>query len=464
MLFIEFRFILLFAIAFSVHWTLQSHSLRKLWLLAVSYLVYGAWDWRYLLLILTSTIIDWYAGRGAAPGQPHRKPWLWVSLIGNLSLLGFFKYYNFFVESGSEFLRLIGLSVDDHTLAIILPVGISFYTFQTLSYTIDIYRGRLKPTDRFSDLAVFVAFFPQLVAGPIVRAKHFMPQLVDKRIFKEHVNVRFSLAIFFFGFVKKACISDQIAPIIDTIFSNPLSHDTLTIWLGSFLFSIQVYCDFSGYSDMAIGLAGLLGYKLPLNFNFPYFSPNFTKFWQRWHITLGAWFTDYLYIPLGGSRGSEAATMRNLMIIFFVSGLWHGAAWTFVIWGISLGVINVIERAGLGPPLERSPAIVSFAWVTFMWLNTTAVFRSNDLPSYLLYFGRMWGYLPIEAPQHLISHWWWAAVIGWYLLHFGMYKLEVLERVSRLPGWLFAILLGAGWALAIPWVGAEYTPFIYFQF
>ncbi len=464
MLFVELRFVILFAIAFCVHWSLGSNRRRKLWLLGISYVVYGAFDLRYLALILTSTVIDWFAGRGAALGQPHRKGWLMTSLIGNLGLLGVFKYYNFFIESASDFFRLVGLSVSDYTLDMILPVGISFYTFQTLSYSIDIYRGRLEPTDKFTDLALFVAFFPQLVAGPIVRARQFMPQLVDKRVFSQHVDARYSLAIFFFGFVKKACIADNLAPIIDRIFSSPGSYDTLSVWLGNFLFSVQVYCDFSGYSDMAIGLAGLLGYKLPRNFRFPYFAATFTDFWQRWHITLGAWFMDYLYIPLGGNRGSLEKTLRNLMIVFLISGLWHGAAWTFLIFGLAHGILCAVERAGFKGPLERAPVFVSFAWVTLMWVQSMAIFRADDLRACGQIFGRMYGFLPNEGPLESISLWWWLAVLAWFLVHWVMYRGEVLERAAKLPAGLFALLYGAAWALALPWVAGEYTPFIYFQF
>ncbi|MFT4540534.1 MAG: alginate O-acetyltransferase complex protein AlgI [Planctomycetota bacterium] len=465
MLFVELRFFFLFAIAFLVHWGLPNHRARKLWLLAVSYVVYGAWDWRYLLLIMASTVLDWFAGQGASEGKPHRKLWLYASLLGNLGMLGFFKYYNFFVESAQEFLKLIGLSVSDYTLDIMLPVGISFYTFQTLSYTIDIYRGRMQPTERFTDLALFVAFFPQLVAGPIVRAVHFMPQLVDKRVWRDHVDARYGLSIFFYGFVKKACISDRIAPVIDDVFSDATSFDTISVWLGTFLFNVQVYCDFSGYSDMAIGLAALLGYRLPRNFKFPYFAKTFTNFWQRWHITLGAWFTDYIYIPMGGSRGNLGRTLFNLMTIFFISGLWHGAAWTFVIFGICHGTFVAAERAFLKDPLERAPHVVGFVYVTMMWVHTMAIFRADDMVRCGEIFGRMYGFGEDAAgATQVLSPWWWALVAGFFLIHLAMYKFKVLERVPRMPVWAFAVVLGLAWALTVPWIAGNYTPFIYFQF
>lgn len=465
MLFVELRFFFVFALAFCVYWALRRDRSRKLWLLAISYFVYGSWDWRYLLLILASTVIDWFAGQGAAPGKAHRKAWLMVSLVGNLGMLGFFKYYNFFVESGSELLRWLGFSVDDHTLAIILPVGISFYTFQTLSYTIDIYRGKLQPSKHFSDLALFVAFFPQLVAGPIVRAVQFMPQLTEKRSFLQHVDVQGSLAIFFFGFVKKSVVSDQFAPVLDQVFSDAGAHDTLSVWIATLLFDVQVYCDFSGYSDMAIGLAGLLGYKLPRNFLFPYFARSFTNFWQRWHMTLGAWFMDYIYFPMGGSRGSLNRTRFNLFTIFLISGLWHGAAWTFVIFGICHGIFAVVERGRFKKWLEHAPARVGFVYVNVMWLHTMTIFRADDMYACGHLFGRMYGFGANDGGASLsISPWWALAALGFFVVHAGMYKGEILERSSKVKPALFAVLYGLGWALVLPWIAGEYTPFIYFQF
>ncbi|MCB9914263.1 MAG: MBOAT family protein [Planctomycetes bacterium] len=465
MLFVELRFFFVFAVAFAVYWSLRSDRWRKLWLLAVSYFVYGSWDWRYLLLILASTVLDWFAGNGAAPGKPHRKAWLWASLVGNLGMLGFFKYYNFFVESGSDLLRWLGFGVDDYTLAILLPVGISFYTFQTLSYTIDIYRGKLEPSERFTDLALFVAFFPQLVAGPIVRAVQFMPQLTEKRTWAQHVPVRSSLAIFLYGFVKKSVVSDQFAPIIDQVFSDAGAHDSVSVWIATLLFQVQVYCDFSGYSDMAIGLAGLLGYSLPRNFLFPYFARSFTNFWQRWHMTLGAWFMDYIYFPMGGSRGSLTRTRVNLFTIFLISGLWHGAAWTFVIFGICHGLFAVVERGGFKEWLSRAPLRLGFVYTNVLWLHTMTIFRADDMHACAHLFGRMYGFGADAAGATLsISRWWALAALGFFVVHAFMYKLEVLERSAKVPVYVFAALYGLAWALVIPWIASDYTPFIYFQF
>ncbi len=466
MLFVELRFFLTFGLAFVVYWTLRGDRMRKLWLLAVSYGVYAAWDWRYLSLILASTVIDWFAGQGALEGKPHRKLWLMLSLCGNLGMLGFFKYFNFFIESGSEFLRLLGLSVDDHTLAIVLPVGISFYTFQTLSYTIDIYRGRLEPTRHFSDLALFVAFFPQLVAGPIVRAVQFMPQLAEKRSWAQHVDVRGSLAIFFFGFVKKTVVSDHFSPLVDQVFSAPGEHTTASVWLGAVLFDLQIYCDFSGYSDMAIGLAGLLGYKLPRNFLFPYFSKSLTSFWQRWHMTLGAWFTDYVYFPLGGNRISSGRTRLNILLVFLVSGLWHGAAWTFIVWGAINGLVALLERGRIKDWLANAAAPISFLYLNVLMVHTWTIFRAGDFGTCAEMFRRFYGFggVASDVEAESIAAGWWLAALGFFIVHGLMYRFDVLERVTRLAPWKFAVLLGLGWALVLPWIAAGYTPFIYFQF
>ena len=461
MLFVELRFFLVFGLAFAIYWSLRSDRHRKLWLLAVSYFVYGSWDWRYLLLVLASTVVDWFAGQGAQEGRAHRKLWVTLSLVANLGMLGFFKYYNFFVESGSELLRWLGLEVSDYTLQLILPIGISFYTFQTLSYTIDIYRGRLAPSRHFTDLALFVAFFPQLVAGPIVRAVQFMPQLESPRRFAEHVDVRGSLAIFLFGFVKKTVVSDHVSPLVDLVYADAGSYDTASMWLASFLFDVQIYCDFSGYSDMAIGVAGLLGYKLPRNFFFPYFARSLTSLWQRWHMTLGAWFTDYIYYPLGGSKKSDLRTRFNLFMVFLVSGLWHGAGWTYILWGTINGFFTQLERGKLRDWLTVVAAPVGMLYTHTIWLNTLIVFRAPGLGSLGDIFGGL--YAGTGGEKTLDPSWWWV-VLAFFLVHGAMYRWEVLERSSKVGTLLFAVLYGLAWALVLPWIAGGYTPFIYFQF
>ncbi|MEN8445884.1 MAG: MBOAT family O-acyltransferase, partial [Cyanobacteria bacterium J06555_13] len=346
MIFTELRFLLFFAVVFGIYWSLQRNGWRKAWILLCSYAFYGAWDWRFLSLIIGSTLVDYIVGlqlgkEETAPGI--RRRWLMLSLVVNLGALAFFKYANFFATSAVGFFGWLGVPVNSVTLNVVLPVGISFYTFQTLSYSLDIYARRLAPRKSLLDLATFVAFFPQLVAGPIVRASDFLPQLERSRTFSQ-INVRACLTLFLTGFFKKACVSDNLAPIVDRFFADPASFDALSAWIGVFSYTTQIYCDFSGYSDMAIACAGLLGYELCINFNFPYFASSVTDFWRRWHISLSTWLKDYLYIPLGGNRGGQLFTYRNLLITMVLGGLWHGAAWTFVVWGALHGGALVVHR------------------------------------------------------------------------------------------------------------------------
>ena len=343
MLFVELRFLLFFLVVFAITWGLKSNRGRKLWLLICSYAFYAAWDWRFLSLILVSTLVDYTVGiKLAAPGS-NKKGWLRLSLLVNLGLLGYFKYTNFFLQSAADLIQLVGFEPNIPVLEIILPVGISFYTFQTLSYSVDVYYGRLEPTRDLLDLSLFVAFFPQLVAGPIVRAVDFMYQLQTPRQLKQ-VDIRGALLLFWCGFVKKACISDNVSIYVDQFNADPSAYNLLGAWTGVLYYSIQIYCDFSGYSDMAIASAALLGYRLRLNFYFPYFSPNITDFWRRWHVSMSSWLRDYLYIPLGGNRGGKFFVYRNLTITLVLCGLWHGAAWHFVIFGAIHALALALRR------------------------------------------------------------------------------------------------------------------------
>jgi len=321
---------------FILYWFVfkKSLKLQNLFLLVVSYIFYGWWDYRFLSLILFSTIVDYFVALAIkkAPDRRQSKRLLAISLTANLGLLGFFKYYNFFIESWVESWQQIGITIEASTLQIILPVGISFYTFQTLSYTIDVYRGHLKPTKSFIDFAAFVTFFPQLVAGPIERATNLLPQFQKSRVF-DFQQAKSGLHLIAWGLFKKVVIADTCAIYVNEIFSNYETVNTLTLILGAVYFAFQIYGDFSGYSDIAIGVSRLFGFNLMRNFNYPYFSRNIGEFWRRWHISLSTWFRDYLYIPLGGSKGSISKKIRNVFIIFLVSGFWHGANWTFIIWG-----------------------------------------------------------------------------------------------------------------------------------
>lgn len=468
MIFTQFRFFAFFLIVFFIYWGLQKNSYRKIWLLICSYVFYGAWDWRFLSLIFVSTIIDYTVGiMLSKPINSHqRKAWLLVSLVANLGFLGFFKYYNFFIDSASDFLYFLGISASFKTLEVILPVGISFYTFQTLSYSIDIYFGKLKTTKSFLDLALYVSFFPQLVAGPIVRASTFLPQLLNKKYFSQ-VNVRNCLILFMVGFIKKACVSDNLAPIIDQYFSQPEIYTSMSAWFAVISYAIQIYCDFSGYSDMAIACAGLLGYELCLNFNFPYFANNITDFWRRWHISLSDWLKDYLYIPLGGNRGGKLFTYRNLMITMLLGGLWHGAAWTFIVWGGLQGALLIIHRqwTSLTKSLKLPKTnhligvFLTFYCICIGWI----FFRSQNfhdalivLKSFILFNN--------NGSENLVSKTAFIIFIPLIIAHWTAYKQWLGNFWSKIPRLAFAIVYGLIFTIILPFIPTIYSPFIYFQF
>jgi len=338
MLFNSLEFIIFLPTLFLLYWFVFQKNLRvqNLLLLISSYVFYGWWDYRFLSLIFLSTVVDYFIGLKIHDSNDKKikKSYLWVSILFNLGLLGFFKYFNFFIDSWIDLLGAIGYEQKSTwTLNVILPVGISFYTFQTMSYSLDIYYGKLKPTKDFISFASFVSFFPQLVAGPIERASNLLPQILNGRVFKYEQGVQ-GLRLILYGMFKKVVIADSLAPHVDTIFENYATLNGGVLLLGLIYFSFQIYCDFSGYSDIAIGTSKLFGFELMSNFKFPYFSRDIGEFWRRWHISLSTWFRDYLYIPLGGSKGGKWLSIRNIFIIFIVSGFWHGANWTFIIWGL----------------------------------------------------------------------------------------------------------------------------------
>ena len=337
MLFNSIEFLLFLPTVFVLYWLVFKNQLRaqNVLLLVASYVFYGWWDWRFLSLIIASTFLDYFIALqiGRTDISKKRKLLLGISLLGNLGMLGFFKYYNFFITSWIEAWSSLGITMEASTLNIILPVGISFYTFQTLSYTIDVYRKEMQPTKNFIDFATFVTFFPQLVAGPIERASHLLPQFYKNRTFDSNLAIS-GVQLILWGLFKKVVIADSCAVYVNQIFQNHEQLDSITLLMGSFYFAFQIYCDFSGYSDMAIGISRLFGFDLMQNFNYPYFSRDIAEFWRRWHISLSTWFRDYLYIPLGGSKGGMWVKVRNTFIIFLVSGFWHGANWTFIVWGL----------------------------------------------------------------------------------------------------------------------------------
>ncbi len=335
MLFNSIPFLLFLPVVFILYWfVFKKLGGQNVLLLVASYFFYGWWDFRFLLLISGSTLLDYFIALAIHKNESEewRKALLYFSIGCNLLLLGYFKYLNFFIDSFIDMGSSLGFTNNYSSLAIILPVGISFYTFQTLSYTIDIYRKEIKPTRNFVIFATYVSFFPQLVAGPIERAKNLLPQFSQKRTFS-FIKAKSGIQLIIWGLFQKIVIADNCATFVNAIFDSYERLNSLSLILGAFYFAFQIYGDFAGYSNIAIGTARLLGFDLMRNFNYPYFSKNIGEFWRRWHISLSTWFRDYLYIPLGGSRGSRSQQIRNVFIIFLISGFWHGANWTFIAWG-----------------------------------------------------------------------------------------------------------------------------------
>jgi D-alanyl-lipoteichoic acid acyltransferase DltB (MBOAT superfamily) len=334
MLFNSIDFAIFLPISFALYWLIGSSKpkAQNWFLVFASYLFYGWWDWRFLTLISFSTIIDYSLGQLMASKPNKKRLWLGLSIAMNIGLLGYFKYFNFFLDSLSTAFQLFGQPVAWRGMDIILPIGISFYTFQTLSYTIDVYRDRIRPSNSLIEFAAYVSFFPQLVAGPIERAKQLLPQFRQTRRFN-YSQAAAGMRQILWGLFKKMVIADNCAMLVDEVFQQPESHSPITLLLALVLFGFQIYGDFSGYSDIAIGVAKLFGIQLMQNFRFPFFSRDIAEFWRRWHISLSTWFRDYLYQPLGGSKCSTLHTLRNVSIVFLVSGLWHGAQSTYIVWG-----------------------------------------------------------------------------------------------------------------------------------
>ncbi|MEE9442338.1 MAG: MBOAT family O-acyltransferase [candidate division Zixibacteria bacterium] len=466
-------YLIFFAVVFIVYWHLR-HRFQNIFLLGASYLFYAAWDWRFLSLIIISTLTDYISGHMIyrSDSALRRKIVLIISLVINLSLLGYFKYFNFFADSFITLANSVGWNVSWTAANIILPVGISFYTFQSISYTVDIYRKKLKPTASLIDFAAFVAFFPQLVAGPIVRAREFVFQLEAKRVFNTQ-EFEAGLRRFLFGFFKKAFIADTLAMhLVEPAFANPTEYSGATLWLALIGWTFQIYADFSGYSSMAIGSAKMLGFKIPENFDFPYLSRNISQYWQRWHKTMSRFFRDYVYIGLGGNRRGLRRSLINITITTFVSGLWHGAGWTFVTWGLLHGFyIAVFQtwrkwRKDTGR-WKDNPGItgIILAWIlTQLAICLSRIlFRSPD-------FSTAWNYTKgivlgsgsgtIEVPflvwvafgAIVIDH-----IFGWFLEH----RPHIKDRV---PGYVKVVVYVAMILFLSNSLPDFVNPYIYFQF
>ena len=483
MLFPTLEFGIFFLIVFTVSWSLRwTPGFRKLALLAASYVFYGWWDWRFTGLLFASTLIAYLAGLGLerAERAALRKWIVGVAVAGSLVILGFFKYYGFFLTSLAALLDSFGLARDLPFMEIILPVGISFFTFQSISYVVDVYRGDVRAERSLADVMLYISFFPQLVAGPIVRAADFLPQLHETpRLSREHLGV--GTVLILSGLIKKMVIANYLATgIADPVFFDPTVVGAGDLLLGVYAYAVQIYCDFSGYSDIAIGVAALLGYRFLENFNQPYRAASLQDFWRRWHISLSTWLRDYLYIPLGGNRGGEKATYRNLFLTMFLGGLWHGAAWTFVFWGTAHGLMLGLERF-IKSKIERfAPAqagprgvagmlgdgaqhIVGVVW-TFHFVCFTWIFFRADT------FGTAWNYLagfgnwgePLQYATPFLTGLIALAMIFQFTP--GNLGRWLAQGIKHLPSPLLALLLGGGiwliWAIA----PAGVAPFIYFQF
>ncbi len=471
MQFQSFIFIQFFLLFYASYLLLMSNfKAQNILLVIASYIFYGYWDWRFLFLLVFSTVVDFVVAKfiDRTASERQKKIWLGVSLVSNLSILGFFKYFNFFTASFTELLTTIGIPVNDFTVKVILPVGISFYTFQTLSYTIDVYRGHLKPAKSIIDFAVYVAFFPQLVAGPIERATSFLPQISNPRkIDLSQINAGIFLIIW--GYFKKLVIADNLAQIADSIFNNYSDYQGLDIIIGILAFTVQIYCDFSAYSDIARGLAKLMGFELMINFRLPFFALNPSDFWSRWHISLSSWLRDYLYIPLGGNRQGTFNTYRNLFLTMLLGGLWHGAAWNFIWWGMYQGFILIVYRLIAGKVIKRSPkdtsiiSVISQMLIMFILTNVGwVIFRSNS-GEQIIYLLTQWSF---ALSENTIS-------LGKELLFFTTPLLIVqlwqhlscdLLIITKLPNW-FTNLIYSFFLINICLYGVrQSTEFIYFQF
>ena len=476
MLFNSIEFLLFLPVVFVLYWFVFDKKLKyqNLLILISSYVFYGWWDYRFLSLILLSTIVDYFIGLRISnqASLKNKRILLWCSVLFNLGVLGFFKYYNFFIDSWIDLFSSVGYDIKSvWTLNIILPVGISFYTFQTMSYTIDIYKGKLKPTKDFISFASFVSFFPQLVAGPIERASNLLPQILKKRVFKYEQGVQ-GLRLILWGMFKKVVIADSLAPVVNDIFGNYQELGGGTLWLGAIYFAFQIYCDFSGYSDIAIGTSKLFGFELMSNFKFPYFSRNIGEFWRRWHISLSTWFRDYLYIPLGGSQKGKWKSIRNVFIIFAVSGFWHGANWTFIFWGLFHAILflpsfifntnrkyttSIIAQNTLLPsPKELIQVITTFILVTIGWV----LFRSETIIDAFNYLNKMIVEINIPKSNRAVIPY----VIILIILDFIIRKNErhlILSNKKAINNSLYILFAISIFLLFFKEIQ---TGFIYFQF
>ncbi|PID27771.1 MAG: membrane-bound O-acyltransferase family protein [Candidatus Cloacimonadota bacterium] len=483
MFFNSIDFAVFLPVFFIFYWFITDKNLKlqNFLIVVASYIFYGWWDWRFLSLIMFSTLVDFFIGIKLkfAQEEKKRKILLLFSLTVNLGFLAVFKYYNFFIDNFVAVFSFFGASIKPNTLNIVLPAGISFYTFQTLSYTIDVYKRKLEPTEDFIAFSAFVSFFPQLVAGPIERATHLLPQFYKKRHF-DYVKASDGMRQILWGLFKKVVIADNCAVFADKIFNNSSEMSGSSLLLGAIFFTFQIYCDFSGYSDIATGTAKLFGFDLMQNFAFPYFSRDIAEFWRRWHISLSTWFRDYLYIPLGGSRGGVGKQIRNTFIIFTVSGFWHGANWTFIFWGALNAFyflpllltknnrrnLDIVAAGKFFPcPKEILQMIITFSMTVFAWI----FFRSNDMTHAFRYIVGIFSSSLFQVPQfpERIGAFFTLLLISVFMLTEWVgreekYALAFIRKIrNKLLRFTVYALIVFSMGMFMP--TAE-SPFIYFQF
>lgn len=476
MLFNSLEFLIFLPTVFLLYWFVFQRNLRvqNLLLLISSYVFYGWWDYRFLSLIFLSTIVDYFVGLKIhdCDDKKKKKSYLWISILFNLGLLGFFKYFNFFIDSWIDLLGAIGYEQKSSwTLNVILPVGISFYTFQTMSYSLDIYHGKLKPTKDFISFASFVSFFPQLVAGPIERASNLLPQILRKRNFSDESMIIAS-SLIIKGFFKKIVIADTLAEWVDLAYSSYADQSSFVLISAAIFFSFQIYCDFSGYSLIARGVAQLFGFNLMENFNRPYLAKNIKEFWSRWHISLSSWFRDYLYIPLGGSRGSKWLYIRNIFITFIVSGFWHGANWTFILWGFlhaffySLffftNKFSIFKISMFFKIVDNMKRIFLFIFVTIGWIffrsetiNDGIIYLTLIIENFMLPSTRLENFIGLGIFQYFINV---ILIISIFIIYVFpknlAFKKKTYNLYFNIIMTLFIIILGK----------IKNGTFIYFQF
>lgn len=472
MSFNSLQFILLLVIVILTYWRLRLKGQNRLLLLA-SYLFYGWWDWRFLLLLVITTVVDFAIGIRIeeAPAERGKKTWLISQLVFNLGILAFFKYANFFIDSAQHVASALGLGWSAPALSIILPVGISFFVFHEISYAVDIYRGRLTAERNLGTYALFIAYFPLLAAGPIERAWHLLPQLRTERRRPNREQVYSGIVLIVTGIFKKVVIADTVAVVANSVFGRPEGRGFIPLAVGAVAFAIQIYGDFSGYTDVARGTSRLLGIEVFRNFEQPYLSTSITQFWRTWHISLSSWLHDYLYIPLGGNQRGRFATYRNLFLVMLIGGLWHGAAWTFVIWGGLHGLALAVHRAlGAYEPRGRPPMpgwravpkiLGTFTFVTALWV----FFRAATIGDAFAFFRNM-----ANGPLGAMPGAWKADLLTVGLFAALVLAMDLVDRrreVLRPLQWSPVVqgaLVGAALMGILVWSGTAPVPFIYFQF